>query len=244
MAEYPEENKRKRNLIEADAEIGHSSIVLGGRFNPAIFHPSWFDHHGVVREGIAEAAEIGSIDANRATMTLGDVLVLVEPEIFELRTETIPEIRLLDIASKIFGELLPQTNIGNFSINRFVHFSAKSTEKRVEIFRELAPHEFWSSIGNKISPERGKMSGGLISITMREILDDNDSYGHMDVLVEPSAILPKTTGIFVSANRYFDLMHVTVKDGAAKAISKLQIAFANAFECCDEAIYHFIGKAN
>jgi hypothetical protein len=39
-------------------EIDQASLVLLGRFNPAIFQPFWFARHGIVGADEAGAAEI------------------------------------------------------------------------------------------------------------------------------------------------------------------------------------------
>lgn len=223
--------------------INNWSIVLVGSFNPGIFHPAWFDLHGVVQKGIAETAQIGVVDVTKSNVTLGDIIIDVEPEIFEMSTAYAPEIRLLDFAARIFGELLPQTEIRGFGVQRYVHFNAASAEKREEMFRELAPRKYWGSFGKRISDERDHLAGGLRSIIMRETLEDDESCGYMDVTVQPSAALAGTEGIFVSVNRYYEMKNITVRDGAAKAISKLGAVFACAVAASDETIHHFVGRA-
>ena len=225
-------------------EISNWSIALVGNFTPGIFSPAWFDLHGVVKEEIAENAQIGANDAAKFNIKLGDINIYADSGIFEIRTEYPPEDRILDIAITIFGELLPDTKITAFGIHRYVHFKAASSDKRLEMFREMAPEEYWGPIGMRISRKRDFQTGGLKSIVIRETLDDDDCGGYMEVTVQPSAILGGKQGMFVFASRYYEMNNVTAQDGATKTISKLSSTFTNAIGSCDEAILYFIRRAS
>ena len=225
-----------------EVEINSWFIVLVGSFNPAIFHPAWFNFHGVAHKGIADSAQIEVIHRNASIFRLGDIQINVEPERFQVQTENAPEIRLLDLVSKVFGDILPHTKITSFGINRSVHFRAAAPEKRNDLFRELAPLENWGDWGRRIADNQGKISGGLESISMKEMLEDQDSSGHMWVRVEPSVILAGTSGIFMTYNRHFGMKNLAVEDGAAKAISKLNEEFAPALEMGDKSLDNFFRR--
>lgn len=217
-------------------------IMLVGSFNPAIFHPAWFNIHGVAPKGIADEAQIEVVHRTASVFRLGDIHINVEPDRFQVQTENAPEIRLLDLVSKVFGDILPHTKIASFGINRSVHFRAAAPEKRNDLFRELAPLENWGDWGRRIADTQGKLPGGLESVCMKKMLQDDDSSGHMRVRVEPSAILAGTSGIFMTYNRHFGMNNLAVEDGAAKAISKLNEEFAPALEMGDKALDNFFRR--
>lgn len=236
-------NERGHDSAAAKVAMAQWAIGLRGMFNPGIFHPAWFDLHGVAQKGIAATAQIGSIETTKSSMSLGDMHIAVDLGAFEVRTTNEPEIRLLEFVTKIFGEVLPFTKIRAFNINKSVHFKAASSVKRVEIFDELVPNKFWGPFGERISNKRDSQSAGLRSAGMREMLEDDDSVGFFEALVEPSVVLSGTEGIYLSTNRFFEMKNLMEQDGAAKAISKLEKVFENTIAICDETIDHFVKRA-
>ena len=94
-------------------------------------------------------------------------------------------------------------------------FRAAAPEKRNDLFRELAPLESRGGWGRRIADNQGKLSGGLDSVNMKEMLEDDDSSGHMRVRVESEVILAGTSGICMTCNRRFGMKNLAVEGGAA-----------------------------
>ena len=220
------------------------SIVLLGSFNPAIFHPAWFELHDVISKDVAAAAETKVVHGEIAHLILGDISIITQAERFEVRTTNAPEVCLLDFVSKVFVDLLPHSKIHCFGINKSVHFNAVSAEKRVMMARELAPLKPWGKFGERLEASQGELLGGMMSLRMREVLLDDESRGHLEAKVEPSMILDRKTGIYVAVNRHFELNDKTETAGATKAISKLQKEFAPVLESVDEIINHLVERVN
>lgn len=223
-----------------EIERSHWSIVLLGNFNPAIFHPSWFDRHDVISTDMAAMAELHFSHREMSEMEFGDIKIVTEVSRFQIETTNAPEIRLLDFVSKVFGDILPHTKVRSFGINKSVHFRASSPEKRLAIGRALAPLEPWGSFGERIEASAGETLGGMTSLHMREMLDDDETKGHFEVRVEPSRALDSLTGIYMSANRHCEMKDFRESEGARRAIAKLDREFALAQELSDEVINHFL----
>ena len=223
-----------------EIERSHWSVILLGSFNPAIFHPSWFVQHDVISTDMATMAELHLSHREMSNMEFGDIRVLTEVSRFQIETTNAPEIRLLDFVSKVFGDILPHTKVRSFGINKSVHFRASSPEKRLRIGRALAPLEPWGGFGKRIEASSGETLGGMMSLRMREVLEDDEATGHFEARVEPSTALDSLTGIYVSANRHFEIKNFRESEGARRAIAKLDREFAPAQELSDEVINHFL----
>ncbi len=223
--------------LAVEIERSHWSIVLLGSFNPSIFHPSWFAQNEVISQEHAGSSEVGVIHNEVASMTLGNqIRVTCEANRFQVEVSKAPEIILLDLVSKVFGDLLPHSRVQSFGINKSAHFRASSPGKRTEIGRMFAPTDPWGEFGKRIQRSEGEQVGGLMSLRMREIKNDDDTTGSLEARVEPSQALDKMSGIFVAVNRHFDLRDYKEGSGAIQAIRKLDQEFGLALKDCDEII--------
>lgn len=228
----------------AEIESTHWSIVLIGSFNPAIFHPSWFELHGVIPKEVAKVAKLEVVHNQLSKLSLGDLTVTAEVAKFQVETTNAPEIRLLDFVSKVFGDVLPHSKISSFGINKTAHFRTVSPERRLAMGRCLAPLAPWGQFGERIGSSEGENLGGMISLRMREILSDDESFGHLEARVEPSNILDERTGVLVSINRHFEIKDQRELSGSVQGLSILDREFDPALKAADEIISHFLEKAN
>ena len=226
-----------------EIERSHWSVVLLGSFNPAIFHPSWFEMHDVISNQVAEAADVQVVHNEISIISLGDISINVEASKFQVETSVAPEIRILDFVSKVFGDVLPHSKIKSFGINKSVHFRAPSQEKRTEMGRLLAPTGPWGEFGERIENSHGALLGGMMSLRMREPLEDDDTRGHFEARIEPSHVLDRHTGIMVATNRHYEMKEVPEYSGAREAIEKLDAEFEGTLEYSDKLINHFLEMA-
>src|ERR1700730_1165580 len=95
-------------------------------------------------------------------------LLMVQRQRFQILVRTAPFVRILDVVSKAFRELLPHTPIRQFGINRSIHFSVGTEGVRNAIGRKLAPLEPWGDWGEQISKGSGKLRGGMLNVSMLE----------------------------------------------------------------------------
>src|ERR1700677_1725949 len=107
---------------------------------------------------------------------------------------------IADLASRIFGDLLPHTPIGQLGINRSVHFNAGTQTERNRIGRLLAPLEPWGSWGAEmIDTETVESNCGLRALTIIQQGRKDRKFGHIQTTVEPSLIISQgRTGIYMS----------------------------------------------
>ncbi|MCK8484321.1 hypothetical protein MUY21_09760 [Aliiroseovarius sp. S2029] len=223
--------------MAVEIERSHWSIVLLGSFNPSIFHPAWFAQNEVISKEHAGTSEVDVIHNEVASVTLGNqIRVTCEAKRFQVEASKAPEILLLDLVSKVFGDLLPHSRVQSFGINKSVHFRASSPEKRTEIGRMFAPTDPWGEFGKRIQSSEGEQVGGLMSLRMREIKNDEDTTGSLEARIEPSPLLDRRSGVFVAVNRHFDIRDYKEGSGAIQAIRKLDQEFAQALRDSDEII--------
>lgn len=145
-------------LIEPELE--DVSIILLGDFNPPIFSPEWLSRHKIVGEQAAFESKIDIIHPDVSQFSVGNIEFVVERQRFQLLVRSAPFVRILDVVSKAFRELLPHTPIRQFGINRSIHFSVGSETVRNAIGRKLAPLEPWGDWGVQISKGSGELGGG------------------------------------------------------------------------------------
>ena len=184
-------------------EISGTSIVLAGRFNPAIFTPAWFELHGLLPEGTAEIADL-EVAHVQATAFRAEWLHLnVMAERFSAETVQAPDIRVRDLVLRTFTEHLQHTPIHSVGINRTVHYNVYSLETRDRIGRLLAPIEPWGPWGEELG--LSGTHGGMTSLTMTQIDPaGRPPGGRINAKVEPSTRVGEgRTGVYVNVNDHY-----------------------------------------
>jgi hypothetical protein len=121
-----------------EPELEDVGIVLVGDFNPPIFSPDWLARHEVVGKQAAFESKIDVIHPDLSQFSVGNIEFMVERQRFQILVRSAPFVRILDVVSKAFDELLPHTPIRQFGINRSIHFSIGSESVRNAIGRKLA----------------------------------------------------------------------------------------------------------
>jgi hypothetical protein len=191
-------------LIEP--EIDGASIVMIGNFNPQIFHPFWFANYEIITEEAAENAVVPFIHPEISTFRIdAEFNVQVERNRFSIDRGFAPLIRVADVVTKVFGELLPHTPIGQVGINRMVHFNVKSVDERDRIGQILAPPGPWGDWGKLFPADDPNKLGGLLSMTMTQRNVTDRPAGWVNTKVEPSQVVGRGRGIFVEVNDHYDI---------------------------------------
>ena len=121
------------------------SIVLVGNFNPKIFQPSWFDHHGLLRKEEVESAENLVSVSDVTTFVAGWLVLQATKDRFAVSTADAAHFEALrDLVLGTFS-LLEHTPIQQMGINREMHFRLE--EGRYAAFGHfLVPKTPWRSI--------------------------------------------------------------------------------------------------
>lgn len=171
------------------------AIVLRGDFNTRIFHPSWFEKHGLVRASQAKMAEESNLLIYKeiAQFSLEWAEIQVTPDRFTIKTldDTCDDM-LKDLVCGTFS-LLGHTPITALGINRNIHFQAESTDKWNEIGHSLVPKSpVWDDVLEK--------PGTRAVVVEGKRTDSRD--GYFMVKLEPSNRI--TSGIFLDINSHID----------------------------------------
>lgn len=184
-------------------ELNTANITLLGDFNPKIFRPDWFLAEGLISAAMAEAADIEVVHSEIVKFKADWLLIQVEKRRFIAQTDDAPYVRVADLVSRTFGELLTHTPVGIVGINRLVHFPVRDRETLDRVGKALAPQEAWGEWGPQIegTPEK---HGGLRSITMEQRNLDDRFKGFILAKVEPSRELAGR-GIFVNINDHYEV---------------------------------------
>lgn len=219
--------------MSIEIESSQWSVVLIGKFNPSIYHPSWFKLHEVISQEDFESSEVKLVHSEISTVSLGDIELMVDKNRFQVTKSVTPEITLLDFVSKVFGDILPHSHISVFGVNKTVKFRTPTAEKRKELGRRMAPLEPWRHFGENIKQGSGDTIGGLISLKMREIINDASTTGHMEVRIEPDYSIDAHRGVSLTLNRHVALKDYSESEGALRAISLLTGLYEPAQEYAD-----------
>jgi hypothetical protein len=227
---------------------GHAvTIVLTGNLNPAIISPQWLARHHAISGEAADAAEISIIHPEVSTFKCGWCVVHVTRDRFQVQTSETPFIRLSDLVTKTFGELLPSTPLRALGINVTISFGAPSAKARNDFGLALCPPENWSQWGRDIAERvrnaNSKEShGGLVSVTMQQRPMDDRESGWLNVKVDPTDTLPDGTGISVEVNDHYVIgeSHDKKSDGLSYA-QLLSKRFEKSIERSESIIDQLMG---
>lgn len=153
-------------------------VVVVGSFNPAIFHPDWFLHQGLIAEDDAKEAKIKLVSNEVSEIQLCGLRLVCISERFLIGTSVISQApRMHDLLSNIFTLLshIPVTACG---INPWVHYGVSSVD-------------YWHKIGHTLAPKELIWNGLLEKPGMQSLVikapRKGEFPGEINVTVEPSS---------------------------------------------------------
>ena len=211
--------------MRIEPEISSVSVVLLGKFNPAIFTPAWFALQGLLPESAATSANL-QVAHQQVTVFSTEWLHLnVTADRFMVETLQAPYIRLRDLVVRLFKEYLHHTPLNALGINRDVHFQVRSSAERDRIGRTLAPVEPWGVWGHDLGLDGEH--GGMTSLTMSQINPEGrPTGGRINVKVEPSNKIGRgRLGVYVQVND-----HYAIDDASPGAGERLIRLLENNFD--------------
>ena len=211
--------------MRIEPEISGVTVVLLGKFNPAIFTPAWFELHDLLPQSVVEDADLQIAHQQATSFSAGWLRLQVTVDRFVVETLQAPHVRLRDLVARTFKEYLHHTPLGAFGINRDVHFRVKSFAERDRIVRTLAPVEPWGDWGKDIGLD-GEL-GGMTSLTMSQFDPPRrPKGGQVNVTVEPSTRVGKgRTGVYVRIND-----HYASENAELRTAERLMDLFERNFE--------------
>ena len=172
--------------MRIEPEISGVSVVLLGKFNPAIFTPAWFALHGLLPAAAADNAVLQVAHQQVTAFNTDWLRFQVTLDVCTFETVQAPHIRVQDLVLRTFKEHLHHIPLRAFGINRDVHFRMNSPAERDRIGRTLVPVEPWGHWKNEL--ELDQPQGGMTSLTMSQLrpLGRPDG-GRINIKVEPSS---------------------------------------------------------
>ena len=221
-------------LIEP--EIGGCTIVLLGAFSPLAFSPKWFAINGIVSNEQAEAAQVTVLHNELSVFRIGKFSFAIEENRFSADTTEAPWIDLCDLVSKTFSDFLPFTPINQMGINRLVHFSVGSEDKRNRIGNVLAPLEPWGKWGKEIANAPPTSRGGVTNLTMLQKVTHDDYRGHFQITIQPSGRLKGNVGIYAQTNDHYDVGPLDATGGCGSIMKLLVENFETSLRRSESAI--------
>ncbi len=217
-----------RSTLADDTATVNASIVLIGKFNPAIFTPAWFAKNGLFSDAELAASEL-SVASNSITQFVMEWLTIeVQQNRFFLQVTSDPFLRVLDMTAKIFGELLPHSHVVQIGMNYSEAFILDSTKRRLALGRKLAPLGPWGEWGKKIGEASGSAVGGMVALIMRENYEPL-SIGFRRVDVEPYDERFAGRGVTISVNDHRNIVGEKEQEDATVAVGIL-------IECFEQSI--------
>jgi hypothetical protein len=173
--------------------IDNSSVVLLGRFNPAIFQPAWLAAQSLIRREEAEHAQGLVFAPELAHFTLDWLRLQVTTERFEASTEDPAHAEVLrDLVLSIFS-ILEHTPFDKMGINRSLHYKMGSDDHWHRFGDLVAPKPPWTSVLSQ---------PGLRSLTMEGKRAEAPE-ARIQVKVEPSTRV--RPGVFFATNEHYEL---------------------------------------
>jgi hypothetical protein len=170
-----------------------ASIVILGRFNPAIISPAWLVMKGLLGEQESHGVSEQVIVPQLSVFTASWLRCETSDDRFSVSAEDPLEYqRLRDVAIGVL-DALPETPVVALGMNRYFHF-------------RYADMTTWHAIGDALAPKEN-WHGALHLAGMRSLLMEGarpDEYlGFIRIKIEPSNVI--TPGVFVDYNDHYVL---------------------------------------
>lgn len=168
--------------------------MLAGSFNPAIFHPSWISHHGLLPGIEADQAKVELVHDEMTSFAIEWLQFQVTHDRLIARTNDESKYSpLRDLVASIF-QILEHTPIRSFGMNRTMHFSLSTESEWHRIGHTVAPVGIWE--------HTLALPIGLQSLSLQSARQDGLS-GNINVKIEPSRRVQY--GVFFEVNSHINL---------------------------------------
>lgn len=199
-----------------------ASIVLLGKFNPAIFSPAWLAKYGLITDGEMDAATVNIVHQEITQFVAGGYSFDINQPRFLVRSSDEPFVKLLELVAGIFGEHLVHTPILKVGINFEAIYAARSAKQRMAFGRLLAPVDPWGEFGKRMEHQSPLKGGGIVSLTMQENPPDRKGYRRVEIEPVPDA---SATRAKIAVNDHFETKDEDKVVGAGEIMSILQSSF-------------------
>jgi hypothetical protein len=184
------------------------SIALIGSFNPAIFHPAWFQHFGLIPATEAENAKVDVVSTDVAIFKLKWLQIQVLRDRFFART--IDESQYGPLRDLVVGtfRLLEHTPVKQMGLNRDILYDVKNEACWHSVGHALAPKEIWSKYVK---------NPGMKSLSI-EALRNDEHKGAINITVSP--VPGKKNGVEIATNSHFEFGEETMAIDVMKIVEE------------------------
>ena len=224
--------------MRIEPEIGGVTLVLVGSFNPAILTPAWFALHGLLPEDAAENAELSLAHPEISSFRSDWLSLEATSDHLSVDSSQAPYVRLRDLVVRLIREHLPHTPLRAIGINRYVHFTVSSAQRRDRIGRALAPTAAWGDWERELSLD-GKLCG-LKSLTMTGAAhSDRPEDDAITATIEPSTrVGNRLTGVYVRVNDHYTAAEG--RDSNSQLIGQVESCFDESIQRSDAIVDHIM----
>ncbi len=169
------------------------TIVALGSFNPAIFHPVWFFHHGLIREAEGATANVKAVNTEVTLVEFEWFGLQVTAERFVVETRDPSKfLPLRDIVSATFA-ILEHTPVTAFGFNSYQWFQLESAEAWHQFGDNFAPKAPWTDILDQ---------PGLLTMTIQGTRPSCKA-DRIQIMLQPGR--GDENAIVVSVNEHYDV---------------------------------------
>jgi hypothetical protein len=180
-------------------EYDNVSVVILGKFNPAIFHPQWFARFNLLGPTETEGAklEVSHPDISLFTAGWAKVQVTDDKAIFETSDPT-KKYEVRDLALGTF-QILEHTPLRAFGINSVRHYKIENEETWHAIGDYFAPKDAWLGLFDDDGHRPGLH--GLSILGSRKGCNAH----RIQLQLGPSHPERIKAGVFIKINQHYEL---------------------------------------
>lgn len=195
-------------LMEPKKIGDNASIVLIGSFNPAIFHPLWFQNVALAQAKEAKGAEVEIITPDVSIFKMNWLHIhVIRDRFFALTLDESQYGPLRDLVVGTF-RILEHTPVKQMGLNRAIQYDVETEERWHSVGHALAPKEIW----NKHIKQPGMKA---LSI---EGLRNDEHKGVINVTVRP--VIGRKNGVEIATNSHFEFDEKTMAIDVMKIVEE------------------------
>jgi hypothetical protein len=218
----------------AGLEIDAVSLVILGKFNPAIFHPQWFARFNLLGPKETEESKVEITHRDISIFTAGWVKVQITQDQAILETsDPTKKNEIRDLALGTF-HILEHTPLTAFGINTVRHYKTESEKTWHSIGDYFAPKKSWEAL----------FDGQKLRTGLNAMIISGDRSGcsasRIQIQIGPSERV--TSGVCIKINQHYDLPKADDDSGTQPALDRfaewLQEDFEGFIQYSDKVAAH------
>lgn len=222
--------------MKPSLDITEASIVLIGKFDPALITPGWLAYHSIIDNTDAKHAELIIAHPDVCQFKTEWAKIYADQSRLQISTSQSPHIRISDLFVKLISELLPGTPIWAAGINLSQHYRI-DLEQQDAFGEKLTPREPWGEWGKATINKGREKKSGMTSVTLRQGTNlNNRKDGYIDVKIEPSSII-KNGGIQITVNDHYNFGSAESINDSSDAINLLSNHFEDSLRHAEKIIH-------